>query len=133
MASIRNVTFACDNPPRLAEFWARALGYEIQEAPPDFMDAWIAAGREPDAAAAAIDPEGKGPRLLFLKMAKRPEVEGTSIPLHLDLDATDCRVEISRLVDLGATEVETKTQTTGDYVETWTIMRDPEGNGFCVQ
>ena len=32
-----------------------------------------------------------------------------------------------------ACEVETKTRTTGPYTETWTVMKDPEGNGFCVE
>jgi hypothetical protein len=29
--------------------------------------------------------------------------------------------------------VETRSRTTGDQVERWTVMRDPEGNGFCVR
>jgi hypothetical protein len=37
---------------------------------------------------------------------------------------------VKRLSGLGATVVETKT---GTFGETWTVMRDPEGNGFCVQ
>jgi hypothetical protein len=133
MASIGNITFACEDPGGLAYFWAEALGYAIQDAPPEFMEAWIAEGRDPNGAAAAVDPRGKGPRLFFLKMDKRPEVEGTSIPLHLDLCAEDRESEVARLVSLGATVVETRTQKTGDWEETWTVMKDPEGNGFCVQ
>ena len=40
---------------------------------------------------------------------------------------------MQRLVGLGAAVVETKTRTTGPWEEVWTVMRDPEGNGFCVQ
>ena len=133
MASIGNITFACDDPTGLARFWSGALGYVLQEVPPGFMEAWIAEGRDPNGAAAAVDPEHMGPRLFFLKMKKRPAVEGTSIPIHLDLSAEDMEVEVERLTSLGAAVVETKTQKTGEWVETWTVMQDPEGNGFCVQ
>ena len=130
MPSLGNITFACENPDRLADFWAAVLGYEKQEAPPEFMEAWVAAGRDPAGAAAIVDPSGKGPRFFFKKMAKTPT---ESIPIHLDLNAEDREAEVRRLVSLGATEVETKTQTTGPYTETWTVMKDPEENGFCVQ
>jgi hypothetical protein len=130
VASLGNITFACEDPDRLAGFWAAALGYVKQEAPPEFMEAWLAAGRDPNGAAAIVDPEGKGPRLLF---EMKPKTPTTSIPIHLDLNASDREAEVKRLVGLGAREVETKTRTTGPYTETWTVMKDPEGNGFCVQ
>jgi predicted enzyme related to lactoylglutathione lyase len=130
VASLGNITFACEDPDRLAGFWAAALGYVKQEAPPEFMEAWLAAGRDPNGAAAIVDPKEKGPRLLF---EKKPKTPTTSIPIHLDLNASDREAEVKRLVGLGAREVETKTRTTGPYTETWTVMKDPEGNGFCVQ
>ena len=34
MASIGNVTFACEDPAALAEFWAAAIEYELEELPP---------------------------------------------------------------------------------------------------
>jgi hypothetical protein len=130
MARIANITFTCADPGRLARFWAETLGYEMQEAPPEFMEAWLAAGRDPDGAAAIVDPEGRGPRLFFNKGEKTPT---TSIPIHLDVRAPDREAEVERLVGLGAVVVETRTRTTGPWTETWTVMRDPEGNGFCVQ
>ena len=130
MASIGNITFACSDPASLAAFWAAATGYELQEAPPDLLDAIEAEGGDTNAAAAAVDPEGRGPRLFFRKM---PRSDPEHIPIHLDLNADDREAEVERLVDLGATVVETRTQTTGPYTETWTVLRDPEGNGFCVQ
>jgi hypothetical protein len=39
---------------------------------------------------------------------------------------------VERLKDIGATEVEERSQKIGPYEEFWTVMRDPEGNGFCV-
>jgi hypothetical protein len=125
-----NVTFTCSDPDGLATFWSAALGYLKQEPPKEFMEAWLAEGRNPNGAAAAVDPRGHGPRLYFLQGEKTPT---TSIPIHLDLNAEDPGAEVARLLELGATKVETKTRTTGPFVETWTVMRDPEGNGFCVQ
>ncbi|WP_331232575.1 VOC family protein [Natronorarus salvus] len=130
MASIGNITFACDDPETLAEFWAGAVDYELQEAPPELREAIEAEGGDLNAAAAAVDPAGRGPRLFFKKM---PRSSPEHIPIHLDLDTEDPDAEIERLTELGATVVETKTETTGPYTETWTVMRDPEGNGFCVQ
>ena len=130
MATIGNITFACEDPRALAEFWANAVGYEVQEAPPGLLEAIEDEGGDANAAAAAVDPAGRGPRLFFKKM---PRSSPEHLPIHLDLDAEDREDEVERLVDLGATVVETKTETTGPYTETWTVMRDPEGNGFCVQ
>lgn len=130
MARVDNVTFACQDPGRLAAFWAAALGYEVQEAPPEFMEAWVAAGRDPNGAAAIVDPARRGPRLFFKKGPRSPT---THLPIHLDLGADDRAAEVARLVALGATEVETRSEVTGPWTETWTVMRDPEGNGFCVQ
>ena len=130
MASLRNITFACEDSERLAGFWAAALGYVEQVAPPEFMEAWLAAGGDPNGAAAIVDPGGVGPRLFF---ERKPKTPTTSIPIHLDLNAPDREAEVERLVGLGARVVETRTRTTGSYVETWTVMKDPEDNGFCVQ
>lgn len=130
MASIGNITFACEDPAALAEFWAEATNYEIEEAPPGLIEMIEGEGGDTNAAAAAIDPDEQGPRLFFKKMLRSTP---DHIPIHLDLDTEDREAEIERLTDLGATIVETKTETTGSYTEAWTVMRDPEGNGFCVQ
>jgi hypothetical protein len=66
------------------------------------------------------------PRLLFQRREKsRP----ASYPIHLDLRADDRNAEIERLTGLGATVDETKS----DAERTWTVMRDPESNPFCVE
>lgn len=130
MASIANITFACEDPARLADFWAAAVEYELEEAPPGLLEAIEVEGGDPNMAAAATDPDGRGPRLFFKKL---PKSEPEHIPIHLDIDTDVREAEVERLCELGATVVETKTETTGPYTETWTVMRDPEGNGFCVQ
>lgn len=130
MASIANITFASEDPGGLAGFWAAALGYDLEEPPPGLMEAIDREGGDPNAAAAAVDPTGRGPRLFFKKL---PRTDPEHIPIHLDLEVADREAAIERLTDLGATVVETKTETTGPFTETWTVMRDPAGNGFCVQ
>jgi predicted enzyme related to lactoylglutathione lyase len=134
MARIGNITFACDEPVPLAAFWAAATGYRPIELPPEVMEPIqreIDEGKlDPGAWAMLVAPDGAGPRLLF---QRRPRSSPHDIPIHLDLNAEDREAEVERLVALGATVVETKSQTIGGFTETWTVMRDPEGNGFCVQ
>jgi hypothetical protein len=118
---------------RLAEFWRAALGYEHVDVPADVqkaVDEDIAAGKlESGGWAMLVNPQASGPRLLF---QRRPKSSPEHIPIHLDLSAEDRRAEVERLVGLGATVVEERSQKIGPYEEFWTVMRDPEGNGFCV-
>jgi hypothetical protein len=133
VATINNITFACDEPTRLAEFWAAALHYVPVEVPQEVAQAVeqeIEAGNlDPTGWAMLVHPDGGTPRLLF---QRRPKTATTSIPIHLDLKAEEREKEVERLVGLGATIVETKSQSFGEFIETWTVMKDPEGNGFCV-
>lgn len=134
MTAISSITFSCAEPIRLAEFWAAALGYVPVEVPPETMadiETAIERGElDRDGWAMLRHPDGIGPRLLF---HRRPRSQPEHIPIHLDLTVDDREPEVERLVALGATVVETKTQTFGSRVDTWTVMRDPEGNGFCVE
>ncbi len=134
MARIGNITFACENPVELAEFWAAATGYVPLEVPPEVMEQvqrGIERGElDPTGWAMLVPPDGLSARLLF---QRRPKSPTESIPIHLDLNAEDREAEVKRLQKLGATVAETKTRRIGDFEEIYTVMRDPEGNGFCVQ
>jgi hypothetical protein len=83
MASLANITFACEEPIRLAEFWAAALGYEPLEVPPavqEQVERAIEEGKlDPTGWAMLVDPAGKGPRLLFQRRSKD---RSNSIPIH---------------------------------------------------
>jgi Glyoxalase-like domain len=133
VADLNNITFACEEPVRLAEFWAAALDYVPIETPPDVLaevEKAIERGElDPTGWAMLVHPKGVGPRLLF---QRRPKTPTESIPIHLDLHSKDRHAEVERLVGLGATEVEERSQKIGPYEEFWTVMKDPEGNGFCV-
>jgi uncharacterized glyoxalase superfamily protein PhnB len=133
VARLNNITFACEEPVRLAEFWREALGYEHIEVPQEVEEAAAAAIErgELDAGgwAMLVNPDGTGPRLLFQRKPKTPTEH---IPIHLDLHSEDRAAEVERLTGLGATFVEERSLKIGPYEEFWTVLKDPEGNGFCV-
>jgi catechol 2,3-dioxygenase-like lactoylglutathione lyase family enzyme len=132
-ARIQNITFACENPVELSDFWEAALGYARPDLPQVVLDEvqkGIDAGElDPTGWAMLVPPDGVGPRLLF---QRRPKTPTESIPIHLDLAVEDGEAEIERLVGLGATLVERKSQRIGSFTERHAVLRDPEGNGFCV-
>jgi len=116
MPELENITFACDDPERLATFWAAALEGDRPDLPPE------------------VDPEvvdlGDGsPGMLFMAMDK---TETNQLPIHLDLSVDDRESAVERLKALGAKVRETKSERFDGGTNTWTVMEDPEGNGFCV-
>jgi hypothetical protein len=48
--------------------------------------------------------------------------------MHLDLYSDDASQQVERLLDLGATTV----RENDDPDDTYVVMRDPEGDEFCV-
>ena len=130
MGRIANVTFACADPGRLAEFWAAVLDYEVQQLPEEILQRLRDAGVDMSSRAACIDPAGGGPRLFFVKKEKTPT---TSIPIHLDVAVEDVEAAVVRFEALGARVKERKSETLGPFTESWVVMADPEENGFCVQ
>jgi len=112
---LEHVTFSCDDSARLAEFWGQLLDYETAAA----GDSWL-----------ATDPRGEGTRLLFNRMPRSPTIE---LPIHLDVNVPDREAELARVLELGGHLVMTKSHSAGELEWQWTVMRDPEGNGFCIQ
>jgi catechol 2,3-dioxygenase-like lactoylglutathione lyase family enzyme len=106
-----NVTFDCHRPKELVRFWSEALGCRIQEA----EENW----------ASAVDPAGRGPRLLFQVV---PEGKVAKNRMHLDVGVTDRAGEVDRLLGLGGRRV----RDVEEDGEAWTVMHDPEGNEFCI-
>jgi catechol 2,3-dioxygenase-like lactoylglutathione lyase family enzyme len=126
---ITNVTFACRDPARLAEFWATVLDYEVQHLPDEVLQQLRDAGFDLTSRAACVDPTGVGPRLFFMRKEK---TETTSIPIHLDVAVDDAEAAVARFEELGARVKERKSETLGPFSSSWIVMADPEGNGFCV-
>jgi hypothetical protein len=109
---VDTLTFDCRDPRVVAEFWAAALGYEVDE---------IAEGE-----ASIRDPAGRGWPLLFLVV---PEGKAVKNRVHLDLSPpSTMREEVERLSALGATTF----RLVEENQSFWTVMLDPEGNELCV-
>jgi hypothetical protein len=77
------------------------------------------------------DPAGGGASLYFMKV---PEPKAGKNRLHLDLlTEGSMEAEVARLARAGAEVVEVRQDPASmDNPDTWTVMRDPEGNEFCV-
>jgi hypothetical protein len=148
---VKHVKLVVDtaDAPALADFWAAALGYVVEDNSA-LIDSLLAAGRLPPAAtaehggrrvfrglAAIRHPEdphdeatgmGRGRRILFQDV---PEPKTVKNRLHLDVHAGEEGREetVARLEGLGARRVEEVDRGPAGH---WWVMRDPEGNEFCV-
>jgi hypothetical protein len=94
----------------VARFWAAALGSDVEE--------------ESTSEKAFVEAAGwGGPNMWFFRV---PEPKTAKNRMHFDLRAPGTVAdEVARLVALGAS-----VQRRGDHT---TVMRDPEGNEFCVE
>ncbi|MDG9721671.1 VOC family protein [Streptomyces sp. DH41] len=143
MSSIRQVqiTFDCANPERLARFWCEVLGYVVPP-PPEGFATWEDFDRalppeQQGSAFACVDPSGAGPRLFFQRV---PEGKVVKNRVHLDVRAgtglvgeerlATLQAECDRLVALGATCE--RVMVADEYNESCIVMRDIEGNEFCL-
>jgi hypothetical protein len=120
-ARLRELVFDCERPAALARFWTAVLdGYGVRAYDDAEVARLAAIGRTPE-----TDPtvmvDGPGPVLCFQETPRRVPGERR---LHVDVAAADRRREVRRLQGLGAS-VERE-------AEGYTVMRDPEGNAFCV-
>ena len=137
------VTFDCEHAGNLAEFWAAALGYQVQPPPPGFESwkAWCEQNEveyDPGHMSAVNDPEGKGARLLFIRV---PEPKTAKNRMHIDIHASggpgsaieDRRAavaaKVTELESLGAKRVG---EVKEEFGALWQVMTDPEDNEFCV-
>jgi hypothetical protein len=135
MARRVQVALDCADPQRLAEFWAAALGY-VPRRPPAGFDTWeaflqaegVVPEEEWNAARSLVDPDDVGPRMFLQRV---PEARAGKNRMHLDLNVSGGpgEPEEIRLVRLGASKVAVMSEWGGH----WVVMRDPEGNEFCVQ
>jgi hypothetical protein len=98
----------CHDPSGLARWWSRLLGGEVE------VDA--------DGAATLHTPGG-----LAVDFARVPEAKTVKNRLHLDLRSTDLAAATDQALALGATRAD-------DVYDggRWQVLRDPEGNEFCL-
>jgi Glyoxalase-like domain len=144
MATGIQVVIDCADPAQLAEFWAAALGYTLQDPPPGFatwQEFLVAEGvpeSEWNSASAVVDPDKRGPRFYFQRV---PEPKTVKNRVHVDLNVSGgpgtpletrkerVNAEAQRLQRIGASQLRAAEQR-GEY---WIVMHDPEANEFCVQ
>lgn len=121
MAKLREIVIDADHPASLARFWAAAVdGYAVRPYDEAEIARLATLGLTPE-----TDPyvliDGPGP-IICCQLRKGPRPERNRI--HLDLVTHDRAGEVARLKGLGATLW---------YEEpTFAVLRDPEGNQFCV-
>jgi len=121
LAGLREIVFDCAHPAGLARFWAAVLdGYAVRAYDAAEIARLAAQGLTPE-----TDPvvlvDGPGPMLCF-QLAREPRAQKGRI--HLDVSVPDRAAEVARLCALGASVARE-----GDG---YTVLRDPEGNAFCV-
>ncbi len=103
----------CEDPEKLAPFWADALGYRYVGMFGQY---------------AALLPDGlPGPKLLLQQV---DEPKRTKNRMHLDIETPDIEGTAQRLVALGATRIDA--EPIAEQGSSWLRMTDPEGNEFCV-
>jgi hypothetical protein len=141
------ITIDCADPDRLVRFWALALDY-VPAPPPSGHDSWgayyVSIGVPEDEVGdggpdSVVDPAGVGPRIWFQQV---PEAKVVKNRVHIDIDVTGGRDQpvdvrrqrvddaVARLVEAGASVLRPADQTYKDHYAV--VMRDPEGNEFCV-
>jgi predicted enzyme related to lactoylglutathione lyase len=105
-----NITFDSTDPEKLADWWARAVGGQVNTVAPGFF-------------VTVTGPNGPG--LAFQKVDDPTPGKNR---VHIDFGAADTEAEVKRLVELGA--IETGRHNFGDF--SWVVLADPDGNAFCV-
>jgi hypothetical protein len=98
------------DPPALARWWASVLEQDILFE----SGGEVIVGSAPD----------RYPGLCFVPVG---DPHAGKNRLHLDLDPDDYDAEVARITGLGATPADI-----GQAGAPWTVLRDPEGNEFCI-
>ncbi len=132
----------CADPHPLADWWAEALGWQVEPQDEAFIRSMVDQGFATEAetthhrgalvwatGAAIQHPEGleRAPRILFQNV---PEPKTVKNRVHLDLrfPADPVPSELDRLLALGATRVGEGQQ----GPNAWVVLTDPEGNELCL-
>jgi hypothetical protein len=134
----------CAEPHTLADWWADALGWEVERGDESFIRRMIDEGHATEddvtthggrlvwkTGAAINHPDGQEsgrPRMLFQQV---PEPKTVKNRIHIDLRpiSDDPEKQVAALVDKGATLLWRGQE---GPVHRWATLADPEGNEFCV-
>jgi hypothetical protein len=118
---LKEIVIDADHPAVLARFWAAAAdGYEVRAYDDEEIARLASLGLTPETDISVM-VDGPGPTICF-QLLKGPRPERNRV--HLDLAAADREAEVVRLMGLGATY--------DRDADGYTVLRDPEGNQFCI-
>jgi Glyoxalase-like domain len=109
-----SVTFDARNPILLAQFWATALRWVIDDTDEHVIE--------------LLPSDGSGVSLTFISV---PDEKTDRNRVHLDLTTTSLEDQIAtvrQLIELGAHHVDVGQSPDEAHV----VLADPEGNEFCV-
>ncbi|MEU6315145.1 VOC family protein [Streptomyces sp. NPDC047014] len=142
MAYTFQVTIDSADPHPLADWWADALGWEVEPSDEQFIRGLIAAGHATEddttthrgvlvwkVGAAIRHPEGLAgaPRILF-QLVEEPKTVKNRVHLDVRTGSDDPKAVVERLLAKGAVHLHEGRQ--GPSV--WTTLADPQGNELCV-
>ncbi len=115
------IVFDCERAAPLARFWAAVLDdYDIRPYDDDEIARLASLGYTPETDPTVI-LDGDGPSICFQEVNRSDNVKGR---LHLDVESSDRRADVVRIVDLDGSAA-------ANY-DDHTVMTDPEGNEFCL-
>jgi phosphoglycolate phosphatase-like HAD superfamily hydrolase len=141
-ARISNISIHAQDPAALARFWGAVMGYpEWAGWPADEVVELRAAGMGDDELAEraeAWDGDPNHQRFYFTRYDRERRQRNR---MHVDITPFDDRratraeleAERDRLVGLGASVEKVLDEPWGPFDEFAIMMRDPEGNEFCLQ
>jgi predicted enzyme related to lactoylglutathione lyase len=119
-AFIYNVTFDAQDPRALGRFWSEVTGYPV--------------ALETEESVALTAPDKRGLRRILFMRVDAPTPGKTRV--HVDLASREPDAEIERVIGLGAELVDPRLDGRpawrGNDVARWVVLRDPEGNEFCI-
>ena len=115
IARLDSVTIDCDDPERVATFWASMFGT---------VETWRGGDPVQYIDIGATD----GSPVIRFQLVPEPKIVKDRI--HVDLRVDDIEEASRRIIELGGVRVEQ-----GDFREydvVFRVMLDPEGNEFCL-
>ena len=108
------------DPVALGTWWAEALDWVVVDDDDEEFEIRPAPDQLPGLLFIRV-PEGKASK------ARAEETGAKKNALHIDLRPDDQDAAVARLLELGATYADV-----GQGEQSWVVMRDPEGNEFCI-
>ncbi|MEU9146338.1 VOC family protein [Streptomyces sp. NPDC048349] len=142
MAYTFQVTIDSPDPHPLADWWADALGWDVEPSDEAFIRGVIAAGQATEddttthrgtlvwkTGAGIRHPEGleRAPRILF-QLVPEPKTVKNRVHLDVRTGSDDPKAVVERLLAKGATFLHEG----HEGPSTWTTLADPQGNELCI-